>query len=73
MRVSPRRPDWDWSDALLNPAEPAFTTGSPVRWVEVTYPDRPSWTSGTDYWVAYWFVISMVGAFLAKPFLGVNL
>jgi hypothetical protein len=73
MRVSPRRPDWDWYDALLNPAEPAFPPSSPVRWIEVAYPDRPSWTSGTDNWVIYWFVASMVAAFCAKPALNVNI
>jgi hypothetical protein len=73
MRVSPRRPGWDWYDALVNPAEPAFPSSSPVQWIEIVYPDRPSWTSGTDYWVFYWFVVSMVAAFCAKPFLNVNL
>ena len=73
MRVSPRRPGWDWYDALLNPAEPTFASSSPVQSVEVDYPDRPSWTSGTDNWVIYWFVVSMVAAFCAKPFLKVNL
>jgi hypothetical protein len=73
MRISPRRPGWDWSDALLNPAEPTFPSTSLVQSVEVAYPDRASWTSGTDYWVIYWFVVSMVAAFLAKPFLKVNL
>jgi hypothetical protein len=72
MRVSPRRPGWDWYDALLNPAEHAFPPSSLVRSVEVAYPDRASWTSGTDYWVIYWFAISMVAAFCAKPFLNVN-
>jgi hypothetical protein len=73
MRVSPRRPGWDWYDAMLNPAEPAFSPSSPVRWIEVAYPDRPSWTSGTDNWVVYWFVVSMVAAFCAKPALNVNI
>jgi hypothetical protein len=72
MRVSPRRPDWDWYDALLNPAEPTFLPSSPVHSIEVAYPDRPSWTSGTDTWVIYWFAVSMVAAFCAKPFLNVN-
>ena len=73
MRVSPRRPDWDWSDALLNPAESAFPRSSPVRWIEVAYPDRSSWTSGADHWLIYWFVMSMVAAFCAKPAMNVNI
>jgi uncharacterized membrane protein (DUF106 family) len=73
MRVSPRRPGWDWSDVLLNPAEPAFTPSSPIRWIEVAYPERSSWTSGSDHWVIYWFIMSMVAAFCAKPALDVNI
>jgi uncharacterized membrane protein (DUF106 family) len=73
MRISPRRASWDWYDALLNPAEPTFPASSTVQAVEIAYPDRPSWTSGTDNWVIYWFVVSMVAAFCAKPFLKVNL
>lgn len=73
MRVSPRRPAWDWYDVLLNPDEPAFESSSQVRSIEIAYPDRPSWTSGTDNWVIYWFVVSMVAAFCAKPFLNVNI
>jgi hypothetical protein len=73
MRVSPRRPGWDWYDMLLNPAEPAFEPTSPVQSAEVAYPDRPSRTSGTDNWVIYWFAVSMVAAFCVKPFLKVNL
>ncbi len=73
MRISPRRPHWDWYDMLLNPAEPAFSPQSPVRSVEVAYPERTSWTSGTDNWVIYWFAVSMVAAFVFKPFLNVNI
>jgi hypothetical protein len=73
MRVSPRRPGWNWYDILLNPAEAAFQPSSPVQAVEVAYPDRPSWTSGTDTWVIYWFAVSMVAALCFKPFFNVNI
>jgi hypothetical protein len=73
MRVSPRRPGWDWYDILLNPVEPAFSPSSLVQSIEVAYPDRPSRTSGTDTWVIYWFGVSMVAALCAKPLLNVNL
>ena len=66
MRISPRRPGWDWYDAFLNPAEPTFSPSSPVDSIEVVYPDRPSWTSGTDNWVIYWFAVSMIAAFCAN-------
>jgi hypothetical protein len=73
MRISPRRAGWDWYDALLNPAEATFPPSSPVESIEVVYPDRPSWTSGTDNWVIYWFAVSMIAAFCAKPLLNVNI
>jgi uncharacterized membrane protein (DUF106 family) len=73
MRVSVRRPAWEWSDALIYPAEPAFLPSSPVRSIDVTYAERPSWTSGTGSWVIYWFVASMIAAFCAKPALKVNI
>jgi uncharacterized membrane protein (DUF106 family) len=73
MRVSPRRPARDWYDQLIHPAEPAFGVSSTIQSIEIAYPDRPGITSGTNTWVFYWFVASMIAAFLAKPFLGVNL
>ncbi len=62
MRVSKERPGWDWSAILLNPGEEPFRPGDPVRSIEIDYPHRSSWTSGTDSWVVYWFVVSMVAA-----------
>ena len=41
--------------------------------IEVTFPKRSSWTSGTDYWIVYWFAISLVAAFAVKPLLKVNI
>jgi len=62
MRVSAQRPGWDWSAILLNPGEEPFRPDHPVRSIEINYPHRSSWTSGTDSWVIYWFVVSMVAA-----------
>jgi hypothetical protein len=73
MRISPLRPSRDWYDALLNPAELSFPSSSLVQSVEVAYPDRTSWTSGTDNWVIYWFAVSMIAALCVKPILKVNL
>jgi hypothetical protein len=72
MRVSARRPAWDWSDALLYPAERPFSSESPVRSIEISYPARASWTSGTDIWLIYWFAVSLVAAFCFRRVLGVN-
>jgi len=64
MRVSLRRPDWHWSDALFHPREAPFDPGSAVRCIDVAYPPRSSWTSGTDYWLYYWFAVSLLAGFL---------
>jgi len=71
MRVSKERPGWDWSAILLNPAEQPFRPSHPVRSIEIDYPDRSSWTSGTDSWVIYWFVVSMVAALCFRRALNV--
>jgi hypothetical protein len=73
MRVSPLRPGWHWSDVLLNPAEPPFAPESPVQSIEITYPERPSWTSGSNYWVIYWFIVSMVAALCFRKAFNVNI
>ncbi|HZW34059.1 MAG TPA: hypothetical protein VFF52_25270 [Isosphaeraceae bacterium] len=72
MRVSRLRPGWQWLDILLNPAEPPFGPGSPVQSIEVDYPPRSSWTSGTDVWIIYWFAVSMISALCFRRLLNVN-
>jgi hypothetical protein len=72
MRVSAQRPGWEWSGVLTHPGEEPVPPGSPVRSIEIDYPRRDSWTSGSDWWVAYWFVVSMVAAFCFKGVLKVN-
>ena len=62
MRVSQQRPGWDWSDILLNPWEEPFRPESRSDRSRSAIPRRSSWTSGTDSWVIYWFVVSMVAA-----------
>ncbi|QDU56120.1 hypothetical protein [Aeoliella mucimassa] len=71
--TSIKRPALLFGDVVLHPRETPFAADSTVQSIEVTYPDRSSWTSGTNYWMVYWFLISMVAAFAAKPFLNVNL
>lgn len=72
-RTSQTRPGWDWSEILVHPWEAPFPPESPVQSIAVQYPARRSWTTGADTWMAYWFVVSMVAAFLGKPFLNVNI
>src|SRR5262249_32054872 len=73
MRVSLERPGWQWSDILVHPWEQPFDPHSPVQSVEIAYPERTSWTSGTDWWVGYWFVVSMVAAFCFRGVFHVNI
>jgi hypothetical protein len=73
MRVSLQRPALELSAALLHPRERAFGPQSPVRAIEIEYPTRSSWTSGSNSWLVYWFVASMVGALAFRRVLKVNL
>lgn len=67
------RPGWRWADILLHPLEPPFPSGSAVTSIEVDYPARDSFTSGTDWWLVYFFVASMVFALLFKPLVKVRI
>lgn len=73
MRVSIERPGWSWAQMLLHPGERPFGPDSPVRSVAIDYPERSSWTSGTDWWVIYWLVVSLVAAWCFRPWLKVNI
>jgi len=74
MRVSVQRPDWCWSDILWQPAESPFPPGSAVRAIRIEdYPGRESWTSGSDWWLAYCFAASMFFALCFRPWLKVTL
>jgi hypothetical protein len=73
MRVSKLRPGWHWLDTLTNPWEKPFDDDSTIQSIEIDYPDRSSWTSGTDNWVIYWFIVSMVAGFCLRRPLNVNI
>jgi len=73
MRVSSTRPAWSWANILMNPAEKPFAIDSIVQSVNIGYPDRLSWTSGTDWWLIYFFIASMVSALILRPFMKVRI
>ncbi len=73
MRVSAQKPDWNWVDALMYPAEEPFGPQSLVRSIEIAYPKSSSWATGADRWVIYWFAVSMLTAFCFRRTLRVNL
>ena len=71
MRTSPERPQWCWSDILWQPDEEPFAADSPVRAIQIDYPSRPSWISGSDWWLVYCFAASMFFGFCFRPWLKV--
>jgi hypothetical protein len=73
MRVSAQRAGWCWSDILRHPSEPPFRPDALVRSIAIDYPQRDSWTSGTDRWVLYWLAASLVAALCFRPWLKVNI
>jgi hypothetical protein len=73
MRVSATRPGWNWFEALVSPGEQPIESESPVRSIEMDYPARSSWTSGTTYWMIYWFVASMIAALCFRRALNVKI
>lgn len=66
-RVSPERPGRRWTSQLLYPVEKALPRDSAVRSVEIAYPELDSWVYGSDWWILWFFVVSMVAALLLKP------
>jgi len=73
MRVSSTRPDWNWANILMHPAEEPFAPDSIVQSVTIDYPKRLSKTSGADWWLIYFFIASMVSALILKPFMKVRI
>ncbi|HSQ55437.1 MAG TPA: hypothetical protein VLM40_06800 [Gemmata sp.] len=86
MRVSMKRPEWDFEDVLAHPRENAFHRDSPVKSIEIQYSTRASRISGTDryeetalswmnqvgWWAGYWFVVACIAGFLLRGVLKVN-
>jgi hypothetical protein len=73
QRISQMRPGWSWSDRMLHPWEAPFPPDSSVESIAIQYPERTSWATGSDSWVVYWFIASMIAALIAKPWLNVNI
>ena len=73
MRVSIQRPALNWEDVLLNPWERPFSKDSIIQSISIDYPDRISKTSGTNWWIGCFFVMSMVAALICKPFFNVKI
>ena len=73
VRISPLKPGADIGKMLMYPDEKPFAADSPVKSISLNYPDRISMTSGTDWWIVYFFVMSLVVALIFKPMLKVKI
>jgi hypothetical protein len=71
--VSARRPDARLLERLLHPAEHAFDASAAVRAIVVHYPARATPILGLDvpWWLTF-FIVSIVAALLAKPWIKVQ-
>jgi hypothetical protein len=73
MPVSPLRPGWNVLDILENPREKPFPPDSVVKSISIKYPDRISKTSGTNWWMGYFLLVSMVFGLILMPFINVKM
>jgi hypothetical protein len=69
MRVSTKRPGIDAADVIMHPLEQPLSAAGPVNSISIAYPARKSFIYGTDWWLAYFCVISMLAALLTSPFI----
>lgn len=72
QRVSAIRPGASWTTQLLHPAEAPLPADSPARSIEIDLPGRHSRISGENYWVLTFCIVSLVVAFVFRPFFGVR-
>jgi len=73
MRMSIKRPGLQAEDIFLHPMEKPFGAESVVQSIAVQYPDRPSKTSGTNWWMGYFILVSLVFGFLSAPLFKVRI
>jgi uncharacterized membrane protein (DUF106 family) len=67
VRLSPERVDSGFVSQLLYPAEPPLPSGSPVRAIHLSYPDREVSVLGYGmHWMIPFFALSIVFAFALR-------
>ena len=67
VRLSPERVDPSFLSQLLYPAEPPLPSGSPVRAVRLSYPEREVEVLGRGmHWMIPFFALSIVFAFALR-------
>lgn len=68
QRVSAERPGHEWTAQVLHPAEPPLPTDCPLHSIEIEYAGVESYIYGANWWILYFFIISMIAALLLLPF-----
>lgn len=73
LAVNVRRPGPNWLDRLVHPGEPAFSSVSPVRAIEIAYAKRLTPFLGLDvpWWLSF-VLLSMIFALLAGRLFGIR-
>ncbi|MCX5897130.1 MAG: hypothetical protein NTY29_02935 [Proteobacteria bacterium] len=69
MRVSAKRPGTDAADVIMHPLEQPLSAAGPVASISIAYPARHSFMCGTDWWLVWFCIISMISALLTSPFI----
>jgi len=65
--VSAERVGAHWFAQILHPRESRLSAALPVKSIEIVYPPREGWYTGSDWWILSFFVISMVAALVFAP------
>ncbi|MBC2715096.1 MAG: hypothetical protein HF978_07285 [Desulfobacteraceae bacterium] len=73
MRLSNKRPGQNIADIFLYPLEKPIPRDSIVHSIIIDYPSRDSRMYGTNWWLIYFFIASMMFALIFKPFLKVRI
>lgn len=79
MQVSVSRPEWNWSEILLHPAELPFGPDDAVKSIAVQYSQDTIWATGRyssfvfHSWIVFWFLGSSIAAFCFSGVLKVHL
>ncbi len=66
-RISALRPGHVWTDQILHPIESPISSDAPIHSITIDYPAVQSYICGSNYWVVYFFVVSMIVALILKP------
>lgn len=70
--VSAERVAGHWFSQILHPGEPRLPGELGWTTIEVAYPRREGWYSGSDWWILSFFVVSMAAALVLAPALKVR-